>query len=132
MNNNRGKSVHFTYCTLYNIDFECFLVFPVSCAGSVIANFIKSIRIYRSKVLLEMQEFMKPFIFVIRRNGFLIRSTEKPLGNRKIRKWKTSIFDGLSNINQKFSKIDFSYGNKNLAEITHFSRNKGLKFPRLG
>ena len=75
---------------------------------------------------------MKPFIFVIRRNSFSIRSTEKPLENRKIRKWKTSIFDGLSNINQKFPKIDFSYDNKKLAEITHFSRNKGLKFPRLG
>ena len=86
INNNRGKSVHFTYCTLYNIDFECFLVFPVTFAGSVITNFIKSIRIYRSKVLLEMQGFMKPFIFVITRNGFFIRSKEKPLENRKIRK----------------------------------------------
>ena len=48
------------------------------------------------------------------------------------RKRKTSVFDGLSNLNQKFPRIDFSYGNKNLAEITYFSRNKALKFPRLG
>ena len=45
---------------------------------------------------------------------------------------KTSVLEGPSDQTQKLSKLHFCYDSKKLAEITYFSLNTGLKFPKLG
>ena len=47
-------------------------------------------------------------------------------------KLKTSVSHGPVDQIQKFSKLHFCYERKNLAEITYFNINAGLKFPKLG
>ena len=67
--------------------------------------------------------------------GFFIRSLAKAVRNRQ--KWtnekmKTSVLDGPSYQIHKFSRLQFCYDSKNLAEITHFNTNTGFTFPKLG
>ena len=47
-------------------------------------------------------------------------------------KLKTSVLDGPSDQIQKFTKLHYCYDSKNLAEITHFNINTGLKFSKPG
>ena len=46
-------------------------------------------------------------------------------------KLKTSVLEGPSDQIQSFRQL-FCSGNKNIAKITHFNINTGLKFPKLG
>lgn len=54
------------------------------------------------------------------------------LSKWKNEKWKTSISDSLSHLNQQLSQIDLLIDSITLAEIKHLSKNQSLIFSKLG
>ena len=95
-------------------------------------SFKQFLQSFRSQILVKKYE-----IFNIRyENGWFFHEIFGK-SRQKSSKWtneelKTSVLDGPLHQIQKFFKLHFCYDSKNLAEITHFNINAGLKFPKLG
>ena len=103
-------------------------------AVKLAVSFKQFLQSSRSQIFVKKYDYMRTFNTRYENGWFFYQIFGK--SSQKSSKWtneklKTSVLDCLLHQIQKFSKLHFCYDSKNLAEVTHFNINTGLKFPKL-